>query len=156
MGLGSSASLDSFPDSSVGKESSCNAGDLGLIPGLGRSPGEGKATHSNILAWRIPWTTIHGVTKSQTRLNDFHFHFQAPCCVSTLTASSGWVPWMPLAQSTAWVPDAESLCPSPWLRGCVPFIHVSTPSALPLLCFLLHATVILGLGLLPSRKRLSR
>ena len=31
-----------FPDSSVGKESACNAGDLGLIPGLGRSPGEGK------------------------------------------------------------------------------------------------------------------
>ena len=33
---------ESFPDSSVGKESACNAGDLGLIPGLGRSPGEGK------------------------------------------------------------------------------------------------------------------
>ena len=32
----------------------CNSGDLGLIPGLGRSPGEG--THSSILAWRIPWT----------------------------------------------------------------------------------------------------
>ena len=31
-------------------------GDLGLIPGLGRSSGEGKATHSSILAWRIPWT----------------------------------------------------------------------------------------------------
>ena len=31
-----------FPDSSVGEESACNAGDLGLIPGLGRSPGEGK------------------------------------------------------------------------------------------------------------------
>ena len=31
-----------FPDSSVGKESTCNAGDLGSIPGLGRSPGEGK------------------------------------------------------------------------------------------------------------------
>ena len=31
-----------FPDSSVGKESACNAGDLGSIPGLGRSPGEGK------------------------------------------------------------------------------------------------------------------
>ena len=30
-----------FPDSSVGKESTCNAGDLGSIPGLGRSPGEG-------------------------------------------------------------------------------------------------------------------
>ena len=32
---------------------------------------KGKATHSSILAWRIPWTD-HGVTKSQTRLRDFH------------------------------------------------------------------------------------
>ena len=85
-----------FPDSSVGKESTCKAGDPGSIAGLGRSPGEGigyplqyswassvaqlvknlpamretwvrslgwedflekgKATHSSILAWRIPWT----------------------------------------------------------------------------------------------------
>ena len=84
-----------FPDSSVGKEYTCNAGDPGLIPGLGRSSEEGidyplqyfwaslvaqlvknppamhetlvqslgwedplekgKYTHSNILAWRIPW-----------------------------------------------------------------------------------------------------
>ena len=87
-----------FPDSSVGKESPCNAGDPSLIPGLGRSAGEGigyppqyswaslvaqlvknppamretwvwslgwedplekgKATHSSVLAWRIPW---HGM-----------------------------------------------------------------------------------------------
>ena len=86
----------SFPDSSAGKESTCNAGDPGSIPGSGRSAGEGigyplqypwaslvaqlvknlpamretlvpcldwedplkkgKATHSSILAWRIPWT----------------------------------------------------------------------------------------------------
>ena len=85
-----------FPDSSVGKECTCNAGDPGLIPGLGRSAGKGigyplqyswaslvaqlvknppsmretwvgslgcedplekgKATHSSIPAWRIPWT----------------------------------------------------------------------------------------------------
>ena len=85
-----------FPDSSVGKESACNAGDPGSISGLGRSAGKGigyplqyswtslvaqlvknlpamretwvqsldwedplekgKATHSSILAWRIPWT----------------------------------------------------------------------------------------------------
>ena len=85
-----------FPGSSPSKESACNAGDPGLIPGLGRSPGdgagnpfqysgaslvaqlvknlpamqetwvpnlgqedlleEGMATHSSILAWRIPWT----------------------------------------------------------------------------------------------------
>ena len=38
-----------FPYSSVGKESACNAGDPSSIPGLGRSPGEGKATHSSIL-----------------------------------------------------------------------------------------------------------
>ena len=85
-----------FPDSSVGKEFACNAGDTSSIPGLGRTPaegigyplqyswaslvaqlvkyppamhetwvrslgredplGKGKATHSSILAWRIPWT----------------------------------------------------------------------------------------------------
>ena len=48
--------LANFPYGSAGKESSCNGGDLGSIPGLGRSPGEGKATHSSILTWRIPWT----------------------------------------------------------------------------------------------------
>ena len=34
---------------------------------------KGKATHSSILAWRIPWTIVHGVAKSWTRLSDFHF-----------------------------------------------------------------------------------
>ena len=43
-----------FTGGSEGKESTRNAGDLGSIPGLGRPPGEGMATHSNILAWRIP------------------------------------------------------------------------------------------------------
>ena len=42
---------------SDGKASACNAGDLGLIPVLGRSPGDQEmATHSSILAWRIQWT----------------------------------------------------------------------------------------------------
>ena len=41
-----------FPGGSDSKESASNRGDLGLIPGSGRSPG----THSSILAWRIPWT----------------------------------------------------------------------------------------------------
>ena len=39
---GSSSANKGFPDSSVGKESTCNVGDPSLIPGLGRSPGEGK------------------------------------------------------------------------------------------------------------------
>ena len=54
-----------FPGSSAGKVSAGNMGDLGLIPGLGRSLEKGMATHSCILAWRIPWT-VHGVTKSRT------------------------------------------------------------------------------------------
>ena len=101
-----------FPVSSGGKESTCNAGEPGLIPGSGRFPRERTgyplqyswvflvvqtvknlpavqetwvrslgwedplaghmATHSSILAWRIPmdrvawWAAVHGVTKSQT------------------------------------------------------------------------------------------
>ena len=35
-------------------------GDLSLIPGLGRSPGEGTSTHSSVLAWRVPWTEEPG------------------------------------------------------------------------------------------------
>ena len=45
-----------FPGGSAGKESACNAGDLGLIPGWEDPLEKGKATHSSILAWRIPWT----------------------------------------------------------------------------------------------------
>ena len=49
-----------FPGGSDGKESACNEGDLGLIPGLGRFPGESMAIHSSILAWRIPMTNKPG------------------------------------------------------------------------------------------------
>ena len=61
-----------FPDGSDDKESACNAGDLGSIPGLGRSPGggHGNPLHYSCLenpmdrgAW---WAIVHGVTKSQT------------------------------------------------------------------------------------------
>jgi len=43
-----------FPGDIDGKESACNVGDLGSITGLGRPPGEGRATYSSILAWTIP------------------------------------------------------------------------------------------------------
>ena len=48
-----------FPGSSKGKESVCNAGDLGSIPGLGRSPGKGNGNPLQ-LAQRIPWTEEPG------------------------------------------------------------------------------------------------
>ena len=44
-----------FPCGLAGKEFTCNTRDLGLIPGLGRPLEKGKATHSSVLAWRIPW-----------------------------------------------------------------------------------------------------
>ena len=57
-----------FPDDlESGKDSACNAGDTGdldLIPGLRRSLEEGMATHSSILAWRIPWTEEPGGLQS--------------------------------------------------------------------------------------------
>ena len=58
-----------------GKESAYQAGDMGSIPMSGRSPGEGNATHSSILAWEIPWTEEPGglqhmgSQKSQTQLS---------------------------------------------------------------------------------------
>ena len=44
-----------FPGGSEVKESACNAGDLGLIPGSGRYPGEGNGNPLQYFAWRIPW-----------------------------------------------------------------------------------------------------
>ena len=66
-----------FTGGSEGKESACNAGDLGSVPGLGRFPGEGNGNllqysclenHMDGGAW---WATVHGVAKSQTRLSNF-------------------------------------------------------------------------------------
>ena len=49
-----------FSGGSDDKESACNVGDSGSIPESGRSPEKGMATHSSILAWRIPWTEEPG------------------------------------------------------------------------------------------------
>ena len=63
-----------FPHSSVGKESACNAGDLGSVPGLGRSPGEGKGYPLQYSGLENSMNCIvHAVTKSWTGLSDFHF-----------------------------------------------------------------------------------
>ena len=59
---------------SAGKESACNAGDLGLIPGLGRSPGEGNSYPLQYSGLENSMECIVlGVTKSRTRLSEFHF-----------------------------------------------------------------------------------
>ena len=65
-----------FPGGSEVKASACNAGDLGLIPGSGRSPREGNGNPLQYSCLENPmdggawWDTVHGVTKSRTRLSE--------------------------------------------------------------------------------------
>ena len=64
-----------FPDVSDGKESACNVGDSGPVPGSENTLEKGMATHSSVLAWRISWTEETGelqltVLQSQTHLSD--------------------------------------------------------------------------------------
>ena len=66
-----------LPGGSEDKASACNAGDLGSIPGLGRSPGEGIGNPLQYSCLENPmdrgawWATVHGVAKSRTRLSNF-------------------------------------------------------------------------------------
>ena len=66
-----------FPGGSEVKASACNVGDLGSIPGSGRSPGEGNDNPLQYSCLENPmdggawWATVHGVAKSRTRLGDF-------------------------------------------------------------------------------------
>ena len=63
-----------FPGGSAGKESICNAGDLGLIPGPVRSPGEGNGNPLQCSCLENPrdgeawWAAVYGVAQSRTRL----------------------------------------------------------------------------------------
>ena len=65
-------SISGFPGGSDGKESPCNAGDLGSIPGLGRSPGGGhgnplqRSCLENLHGWKNLVATVHGVAESDT------------------------------------------------------------------------------------------
>ena len=67
--------MEGFPGGSDGKESACNVGDLGLISGLGRSPGEGNdyplqySCLENSIDRGPWWVTVRGVTKSWTQLS---------------------------------------------------------------------------------------
>ena len=81
-----------FPAGSDRKESACNAGDPGLIPGSGRSPGEGNSYPLQYSGLENSMDCIvHEVAESRTRQNDFHFHFlgsksaQCSLCYPSLT-----------------------------------------------------------------------
>ena len=77
--------IQDFPGGSDGKASAYNVGDLGSIPGSGRSPGEGNDNPLQYSCLENPmdrgawWATVHGVAKSQTQLSNFTFTF---ICIS--------------------------------------------------------------------------
>ena len=107
-----------LPCGSDSEESACNAGDPGLIPGSGRSPGEGNGNPLQYSCLENPndrgaWQAIvHGVANSWTRLNDFTFFFRVwklttldiikDFCIVSSQIFSGWIfkclrvsyPWM--------------------------------------------------------------
>ena len=111
-----------FPGGSDGKESACNAGDPGSIPGSGRSLEKEMATHSTILAWRIPWTEEAGRLQAMgckdsdmTERLSLHFTFTRVTQVSSRKSCEEchripkkrlYVPMDPCAQRTQMSPSS--------------------------------------------------
>ena len=79
-----------FSGGSVGKGSACSAGDLGLIPGLERSPGAGKDYPLQYSGPENPrdYNTVHRVAKTQTQLSDLYFRFHSHLGFLTYFAKS--------------------------------------------------------------------
>ena len=95
-----------FPSDSASKESTCNAGDLGLIPGLGRSPGEGKGYPLWYSALENSMDCIvQGVTKSQIWLRNFHF---SRLMNQTLMIETPEIPLIPILFTRLQVPTIGS------------------------------------------------
>ena len=118
-----------FPCGSVGKESACNARDLGSIPGLGRSPGEGKGYPLQYSGLENSMDCIvRGVAKNQTQLSDFHFHFLhwAKCFSFSISPSNEYsglisfrIDWFDLLAVRG---TLKSL-----LQQCFNFVNLKTP-----------------------------
>ena len=108
----STLDLFDFPGGSEGKASACNVGDPGLIPGSGRSPGEGNGNPLQYSCLENPtdggawWAAVHGVTESETTEQPhFYCHFQtyfeniknpgvcSPVTKCLLAQVSLWGPW---------------------------------------------------------------
>ena len=113
-----------FPSDSDGKESACNAEDPGLIPGAGRSSGEGNGYHSSILAWRIPWTEEPGVLQSMVLQKVGH----------NWATNTQWVEWGPGQASSHMQTQAACVpgpCSAQWCsatkdRTTLPWRHSSS------------------------------
>ena len=95
-----------FPGGSEVKASACNAGDLGSIPGSGRSLEKEMATHSSILAWRIPWTEEPGGLQSTGSQRVRHNWVTSLSLVTTVYIDGTW------KCTASWeIPQTASLLP---------------------------------------------
>ena len=92
----------SFPGGYIGKESTCNAGDLGSIPGSGRSPEEGNGIRSSILAWRIPWTEEPGGLQSRGSQRASHDWVTKHACMNLPLQESNHMLLHLLTFNTPW------------------------------------------------------
>ena len=101
-----------FPGGSAGKESACNAGDLGLIPGLGRSPGEGKGYPLQYSGLENPMDGIvHGVAESQTPLSEVTVEGRKTLgCLGSPQGKPGICVCGLILEGSRQAPDSLSLC----------------------------------------------
>ena len=125
-----------FPCGSVGKESACNAGDLGLLPGLERFPGEGKGypfQYSVLENSTDYW--VHGVVKNWTRLSDFKKNKQTKKTYKVIHKSFSSVqslsrvrlfvtPWTAARQASLSITNSQSLLKLMSIESVMPSNHL--------------------------------
>ena len=111
-----------FPCGSAGKESACNVGDLGSIPGLGRSHGEGNSypLQYSGLENSMDYIVL-GVSTSQAWLSDFHFHFHS-WVVKNVSIDWCYLLWELFFLNNLFVFNWRIIA----LQYCVDFCHIST------------------------------
>ena len=146
-----------FPDDSNRKESACSVGDLGPIPGLGRSPGEENATHSSILAWKTLWMEEPGPQSMELQSMGSQ-RVGHSWATHTLTLSRAAPPqlglwWLvPGRLRLAWAAWPSRTCPSPSVAKSASFLkpalHLSWSKWQDNLCPQLSSLDCLGLILI--------
>ena len=120
-----------FPGGSAGKESAHNAGDLGSVSGLGKSPGEGKGYPLQYSGVEKSMDCIvHGVGKNQTRLSNFDSHFVLAGKPNSPQAETAWGSVTISVLSFITCNQGKGLPQSPLWASVFPSVKVGHPCIL--------------------------